>query len=72
MFNAVVGRRLRGFDATDIFVLAFVVAASSTNTCLRGVGYEPPASTDFARVAVHHFVPGMYYVYLVCKRDSNL
>ena len=66
------GCRLGGFDATDIFVLAFVVAASSTNTCLRGVGYEPTAGTDFAWVAVHHFVPGMYYVYLVCKRDSNL
>ena len=72
MFNAVVGRRLGGFDARYIFVLAFVVAASTTNTCLRGVGYEPTAGTDFAWVAVHHFVPGMYYVYLVCKRDSNL
>ena len=65
------GCRLGGFDATDIFVLAFVVAASSTNTCLRGVGYEPPTGTDFARVAVHHFVRPMSYVYLVCKRDPK-
>ena len=65
------GRRLGGFDARYIFVLAFVVAASTTNTCLRGVGYEPTAGTDFARVAVHHFVRPMSYVYLVCKRDPN-
>ena len=72
MFDAVMGRRFCRLYTTDIFVLAFVVAASSTNTCLRGVGYEPTAGTDFAWVAVHHFVPGMYYVYLVCKKDSNL
>ena len=72
MFNAVVGRRLSRLYTTDIFMLAFVMAASTTNTCLRGVGYKPTAGTDFTWVAVHHFVRKMSYVYLVFKRDRNL